>query len=224
MTSSLKENIEYIRKEIVRICEKYGRNPKDVTLIGVTKTKSAETINEAVDLGLMDIGENYVQELREKYSSINPVNIHFIGHLQSNKARYVVPVSCLIHSTDSISLIKEINRSAEKNGKIQDILIEINISGETAKNGIRPECLSEFTAEASEFENVRIQGLMGMAPITEKTEETRVYFAKMKQLFDTLPDCMRKHLSMGMSGDFREAIAEGATIVRIGTSIFGRRN
>ena len=219
----IQSNLDYIKSEIVSVCEKCGRNPKEITLIGVSKTKPVSLINEAIDLGLTDIGENYVQEVLEKIASLKPVNLHFIGHLQSNKAKQIVPHAHLIHSADSLSLLKEIDKEARKNNKIQDILLEIHISEEESKFGIKPSDVPSFLDSATGFTNIKIKGLMGMAPFLPNPQDTRPYFAKLKALFDTLPTEMRVHLSMGMTGDFREAIQEGSNMIRVGTGIFGER-
>ncbi|MBQ7258271.1 MAG: YggS family pyridoxal phosphate-dependent enzyme [Abditibacteriota bacterium] len=219
----IKSNLDYIKDEIILACDKCGRDPKEITLIGVSKTKPVSLINEAIDLGLTDIGENYVQEVLEKINSLKPVNLHFIGHLQSNKAKQIVPHAHLIHSVDSLSLLKEIDKEALKNNKIQDILLEINISCEESKFGIKDCDIQEFLDKATSFKNIKIKGLMGMAPFLDNKEDTRPYFAKLRSLFDTLPEDMRIYLSMGMSGDFREAIYEGSNMIRIGTAIFGAR-
>lgn len=221
---SIKENLSRIQEEITEACNRCGRNPQEITLVGVSKTKPASLINSAIDCGLENIGENYVQDLMGKYEELKPVNIHFIGHLQSNKAKYIVPVSTLIHSVDSISLLKEINKNAKNIGKCQKILLEINIGEEETKFGINKDNLFSFIEVAAEFTNIKIEGLMGMAPFFENPECARPYFAKLKNLFDALPEEMKIHLSMGMSGDFRQAVYEGSTMVRIGTAIFGKRN
>lgn len=219
----IKSNLNYIKDEIILACDKCGRDPKEITLIGVSKTKPVSLINEAIDLGLTDIGENYVQEVLEKINSLKPVNLHFIGHLQSNKAKQIVPHAHLIHSVDSLSLLKEIDKEAKKHNKVQDVLLEINISCEESKFGIKDCDIQEFLDKATSFTNIKIKGLMGMAPFLDNKEDTRPYFAKLRSLFDTLPEDMRIYLSMGMSGDFREAIYEGSNMIRIGTAIFGAR-
>ena len=220
----IKYNIVFIKNEISQVCEKCGRKAEEITLIGVSKTKPYSLINEAIECGLKDIGENYVQEVLEKIDHINPVNLHFIGHLQSNKAKQIVPYTHLIHSVDSLSLLKEINKIAFNINKTQDILLEINISEEESKFGINANDIQNFLDNTTNFENIKIKGLMGMAPALENKEDTRPYFAKLKNIFDTLPKDMQVYLSMGMSGDFREAILEGSNMIRIGTAIFGARN
>lgn len=221
---NIKNNLEFINNEIKTACEKCGRNYQEITLVGVSKTKSAELINQAIDCGLRNIGENYVQEIIGKYNSLKPADLHFIGHLQSNKAKQIVPIATLIHSADSLSLLKEINKQAKIIGKIQDVLLEINISGENTKFGLEGNSLSECLDFANNLGSIRIKGLMGMAPFTENKEKCRPYFQNLKKLFDSLPDENRIFLSMGMSGDFREAIYEGSNMIRIGTAIFGERN
>lgn len=217
----IKNNLLYIRNEIENACKSCGRDSKEITLVGVSKTKPASLVNSAIDAGLEDIGENYVQEITEKKPFLKKANIHFIGHLQSNKARFIVPFAHLIHSVDSLSLLKEIDRQAEKNNKVQDVLIEINVGEEESKFGIKSDDITEFLDQTQNFGNIKIKGIMGMAPLSE---DPRPYFAKLKKIYDSLPKDMRVYLSMGMSGDFREAITEGSNMVRIGSAIFGQRN
>lgn len=208
-----------------------GRNPEEVTLMAVTKTRTASELNEVIDAGATDIGENKVQEVLEKYEHVKPVNWHLIGHLQTNKVKSVVDKVVMIHSVDSLRLAKEIDKRCAAIDKTMDILMEVNIGREESKSGILAEELKQLVAEIAEgCEHVRIRGIMCIPPICEDSEEARKYFAEARQLFEDMktwdfanerlqPDV----LSMGMSGDFEVAIEEGSTIVRVGSSIFGPR-
>lgn len=209
-----------------------GRRPEDVVLMAVTKTHTADEINEAVAAGATDIGENRVQELLEKYDRVNPVRWHLIGHLQTNKVRSIIDKVVMIHSVDSVRLAKEIDKRAGNAGIVMDILIEINSAMEETKSGIAAEDLRAITEEiAAECSNVRIRGIMCIPPMAAEPEDARPYFREARELFENMktwdlpeerfcPDT----LSMGMSGDFEVAIEEGSTIVRVGSSIFGPRN
>ncbi len=209
-----------------------GRRPEDVVLMAVTKTHTADEINEAVAAGATDIGENRVQELLEKYDRVNPVRWHLIGHLQTNKVRSIIDKVVMIHSVDSVRLAKEIDKRAGNAGIVMDILIEINSAMEETKSGIAAEDLRAITEEiAAECSNVRIRGIMCIPPMAAEPEDARPYFREARELFEDMktwdlpeerfcPDT----LSMGMSGDFEVAIEEGSTIVRVGSSIFGPRN
>ena len=200
---------------------------EEVTLIAVSKTKPVEAIREAQACGVTEFGENYVNEALEKARTLagTPFNLHFIGHLQSNKARQIVPAACLIHSVDSLHLAHEIDKQACKAGITSAVLLEVNISGEDSKFGFRPpEVLDAAKKLADECAGLRICGLMGMAPFLEDPEGTRPYFASLKRLYDALDPAQRIYLSMGMSGDFVQAIEEGSNMVRVGTAIFGSRD
>lgn len=191
----------------------------------------AEVVRQAIEAGVTDLGENYIQEAREKINSLSayPVNWHFIGHLQSNKAKYAVRMFDLIHSVDSLKLAKELDKYAEKIGKIQPILIQINVAREDSKSGIYVENALKLLTDISRLENVAVKGLMTMPPFFNAPEKVRPYFAALRELRDRIkvediPHIAMDELSMGMTGDFEAAIAEGATMVRIGTAIFGERN
>lgn len=209
-----------------------GRNPGDVTLVAVTKTHGADEINQAIEAGATDIGENRVQELLEKYDKVNPVRWHLIGHLQSNKVKNVIGRVVMIHSVDSAKLAREINKRSEAAGLVTDVLIEINSAMEETKSGIDARDLRQLTEEiTSECANVRVRGLMCIPPIAADPEDSRPYFKEAADLFEEMKNWdlpkerfMPDVLSMGMSGDFEVAIEEGATIVRVGSSIFGPRN
>ncbi|SHE85810.1 hypothetical protein SAMN02745195_01327 [Thermoanaerobacter uzonensis DSM 18761] len=196
--------------------------------MAATKTFGVETIKEAIACGITDIGENKVQELNEKYPYLkNEVEFHFIGHLQTNKVKYIIDKVKLIHSLDSIKLAEEIDKRAKQKSLIIDCLVEINIGGEESKYGIPPEEMHNFVKEMGKYDNIRIRGLMTIAPYLPP-EEVRPYFRKMKKLFEELKEIKQHNvqvefLSMGMSNDYWVAVEEGANIVRIGTSIFGQR-
>lgn len=209
-----------------------GRDPGDVTLVAVTKTHGADEINQAIEAGATDIGENRVQELLEKYDKVKPVRWHLIGHLQSNKVKNVIGRVVMIHSVDSAKLAREINKRSEAAGLVTDVLIEINSAMEETKSGIAAADLRGLTEEiTSECANVRVRGLMCIPPIAADPEDSRPYFKEAAALFGKMKSWelprerfMPDVLSMGMSGDFEVAIEEGATIVRVGSSIFGPRN
>lgn len=223
-------NIEEIRRNIENIMQRCGRT-EEITLIAVSKTVGAEAVMEALDAGITDLGENKVQEIEKKYPQIvGPVRWHLIGSLQTNKVKYIIDKTALIHSLDRISLAEEIDRRAKQKGIIANCLVQINISQEDSKHGIEYEAAESFVEEVlSRYENIKIEGLMGMAPFELDAEDTRPYFRKMKELFDCLsqkehPRLRMRHLSMGMSGDYEVALQEGSNMIRIGTSIFGQRN
>lgn len=205
-----------------------------VTLVAVSKTKSAEEIKELYDLGQKDFGENYVQELTEKQSKLpNDIQWHFIGHLQSNKVKQIAPFIHLIQSVDSVKLLQEINKQAKKNNRIIDCLLQVHIAQEETKFGLDENELQELIGtnanELHELKNVRIAGLMGMASFTDDMEKVRSEFRYLKRLFDTftklpIDNCQLTILSIGMSSDYFVAIEEGSNMVRIGSLIFGARN
>lgn len=209
-----------------------GRSPEDVTLLAVTKTHGADEINQAIDAGATDIGENRVQELLEKYDKVKPVRWHLIGHLQTNKVKNIIDKVVMIHSVDSMRLAQEINKRAAAAGLVMDILIEINSAMEETKSGIAAGDVRELvTGIVNECPAVRVRGLMCIPPMAAEPEDARPYFRQAHDLFEQMkewdlpedrfcPDT----LSMGMSGDFEVAIEEGSTIVRVGSSIFGPRN
>lgn len=209
-----------------------GRKPEDVTLVAVTKTHPASELNEVIDAGATDIGENKVQEVLEKYEDVKPVRWHLIGHLQTNKVKSIVDKVVMIHSVDSLHLAKEIDKRSAAIDKKMDILIQINSAMEETKSGISSADLKSLCEEiCMECDHVRICGLMCIPPIAAMPEDNRPYFRQAKDLFEEmrtwdLPEdkFQPRELSMGMSGDFEVAIEEGATIVRVGSSIFGPRN
>ncbi|PID41005.1 MAG: YggS family pyridoxal phosphate-dependent enzyme [Proteobacteria bacterium] len=226
----MKENLERIHQRIVAAAEACGRDPHSVRLVAVSKTMSVERVAQAIDDGATILGENYIQESREKFDALydRPVQWHFIGHLQSNKAKYAVRMFDLIHSVDSLKLAKALDKEARKHDKVQDILIQVNISREETKSGIDTDEAVELVAQAGGLENIRVKGLMTMPPFFDAPEQARPFFNRLAQLRDHIsgkhiPGVCMDELSMGMTGDFEVAIAEGATLVRIGTAIFGAR-
>ena len=232
MNSSIAERYKQIEERKNAAALRSGRNPEDIVLMAVTKTHTPDEINQAIAAGALDIGENRVQELVEKYVKVSPVRWHLIGHLQTNKVRNIIDKVVMIHSVDSIRLAKEIDKRAGNAGRIMDILIEINSAMEETKSGIAAQDLRALCDEITgECCNVRIRGIMCIPPMAAEPEEARPYFREARELFEEMktwelpqekfrPDT----LSMGMSGDFEVAIEEGSTIVRVGSSIFGPRN
>ncbi len=226
---SIKENLEIINSKIADAASGSGKNPEDITLVGVSKRISNELIIEGIRSGLINLGENYAQEFRDKYEILNKdhdkVIWHFIGHLQKNKIKYVIGKIALFHSLNSAALAEEINKRAEKLGINANMLIEINTSEEESKTGITIEESDKLLKKARQLKNITINGFMTMAPYSADPEDARPYFRKLRQYRDSkLPDYPdAKELSMGMSGDFEVAVEEGATIVRVGTAIFGQR-
>ena len=229
MSTTIQQAIEDVNDRIKNACERVGRNPKEVTLIAVSKTMPVDAIREAMDCGMIEFGENRPQELRDKQAVITePLHWHMIGALQTNKLKYVVGKTVMIHSVDTLHLAEAIEEASLKNDVISDVLLEINIAGEATKHGIAPEHLEELVKQISSFSHIKIRGLMTVAPYTDNPEENRVYFKKMKQLMvdinsKNIDNVYMDILSMGMTGDYEIAIEEGATHVRVGTGIFGHR-
>ena len=226
----LKERLESILARIERTTLRCGRRPEDVRLVAVAKTKPADLVRQAIVAGAQIIGENYVQEAREKFETLIdlPVQWHFIGHLQTNKAKYAVRMFDLIHTVDSFKLALELDRQAYKAAKIQNILVQVNISGETTKSGVSDEETIALLKQIGALKNLRVRGLMTMPPFFDAPEKARPYFAQLRTLSQRigqqhLTNIVMEELSMGMTGDFEVAIEEGATLVRIGTAIFGDR-
>ena len=224
------ENIKEIRANIDEAARRSGREPKDVLLLAVSKTVEVPKIKAAVECGLDELGENRVQEIMEKYEPMGPdVKWHLIGHLQTNKVKYIIDKVKLIHSLESLKLAEEIDKQAKKHEITADVLFEINMAREESKFGILPEQAEEFIRELANLGNIRVRGLMTVAPFVENGEENRVYFRNMKQLLvdinaKKINNITMDILSMGMTGDYITAVEEGATIVRVGTGIFGSRN
>ena len=228
--ADLKENLANVRKNIEDACKKVGRDVSEVTLITVSKTKPLSDLRIAYEEGSRDFGENKVQELVSKIDEMpSDVKWHLIGHLQRNKVKYIAGKVAMIHSVDSYRLAEEINVQAKKNSCVIPILIEINIAGEDTKFGIKPEEAEELIREISELENVKVSGLMTIAPNVANPEENRAYFKAMKDLFvdissKNIDNVEMKVLSMGMTNDYTVAVEEGATMIRVGTGIFGARD
>ena len=226
----ISDNLRRIGQRIQQTAASCGRSADEITLVVVSKTQSVERVRSAYNAGAGHIGENYIQEAREKLDLLSPlpINWHFIGHLQSNKAKYAVRMFDLIHTVDSEKLAVELNRQAEKIGKCQKVLIQVNISGENTKSGIAPKQVRELVMCAHQLPNLDVRGLMTIPPYYNDPERSRPIFAALAQLRADigkyLPDANQfNELSMGMTGDFEVAIKEGATIVRIGSAIFGER-
>ncbi len=226
----VKENLLEVEKHIQAACKRAGRDRSEVTLIAVSKTKPVSMLNEAYESGIREFGENKVQEMMDKYDELpSDIHWHMIGHLQRNKVKYLMGKSYLIHSVDSLRLAQEISAQSVKHGVETDILIEVNIAGEETKFGISGEETIQLVTEAAKLPNIHIQGLMTIAPYVEDPEENRMYFRKIKELSVDIADkkidnVHMRILSMGMTGDYEVAIEEGATMVRVGTGIFGERN
>ena len=219
------QNLGAISKQISKAAIDSGRSPSEITLIGVTKTKPLEMIIEAFEVGLTDIGENYVDDFLDKQTSYHPsgLNYHFIGRLPTRKVRKIVGKAHLVHSVGSVKLAKKIDFVSSEEKIRQDILIQVNQGGELSKSGIEPDDLEALMEEALAFPNIRIRGLMSIPPFHKPAQP---YFTQLRHLRDNLREKLEielPFLSMGMSGDFVEAISEGATHIRVGTSIFGSR-
>jgi PLP dependent protein len=242
--AGISNNLRAVRERIAAAAENCGRDPGEITLVAVTKTYPAAALREAIAAGVTVIGENRVQEASDKYREISAatgeaaggeagsaaVEWHLIGHLQSNKARRAVEMFALIHSVDSVELAQEIGKRAQARGKVQNILVEVNTSGEAQKYGIDPDAgnVIKVLNELKEIKGIQVLGLMTVGPLTEDRAKIRSAFQTLKQLYDqvksaNIPNVEMRHLSMGMSGDFEAAIAEGSTMVRIGSAIFGPR-
>lgn len=226
---SIAEKLAEVEKRVSAAAEKSGRKREDITLVAVTKTYPVTVMNEAIELGVTDIGENKPQEVRDKYDSVLPVKWHLIGHLQTNKVKYIIDRVSLIHSVDSVKLMDEIERQAQKHNRDMDILIQVNISGEETKSGIHPDELEEMLVHAGSLSHVKVKGLMTIAPKTDNSVTNILHFDNMRQLFIDIKqkkydNVNMTYLSMGMSGDFETAIECGANMVRIGSAIFGARD
>ena len=227
---SIQENIERIRREIDAAARETGRTGADITLVGASKMNDAAACQEAIAAGIDVLGENRVQEMTAKLAqhAYDGAPLHFIGHLQRNKVKQVVGKAVLIQSVGSTELLREIDRQAEKLGIVQDILLEVNIGGEKAKSGFAPEALADAAALAKTLPHVRVRGLMTIPPADASREENMVYFQKVHALYVDINTKMYdnewEYISMGMSGDFADAIRCGSNMVRMGTAIFGARN
>lgn len=226
----IKENLDNIYTRIKLAAEKSGRTIDDVKLIAVSKTIDADRIQQVYDFGIIDFGENRVQELLEKYDKLDSTcKWHLIGHLQTNKVKYIIDKVSMIHSVDSIPLVKEIDSRAGKIGRKVDILLQVNVSGEESKFGISPDEVESYVGIISQLKNVCLKGMMTIAPFAENPEEIRPVFKKLYQIYidinnKRIDNVTMDYLSMGMSNDFEVAIEEGSNVVRIGTGIFGKRD
>jgi len=227
---SITENLSMVENKIAAACKRAGRERDEVKLIAVSKTQPVEAIREAIEYGINSFGENRVQELREKTEIIKDnLDWHLIGHLQTNKAKFVVGKVSLIHSLENIRLAEALDKEAAKLGITVDVLAEINVAKEASKFGVNPEDAENFIREVSKFPNINIKGLMTVAPYTDISEENRKYFRQLKKIMvdlnsKNIHNVSMNVLSMGMTGDYEVAIEEGATLVRVGTGIFGSRN
>ncbi len=225
----MKQRLENIKERIRKAAESCGRDPNSVRLVAVSKSVAADIVKEAIAAGVTTVGENYVQEARDKFKALvqYPLSWHFIGHLQSNKAKYAVRLFDLIHTVDSLKLALELDKQAAKVDKVQQILVQVNISGEDTKSGISADEAPRLISEISRMKNIALKGLMTMPPYFYQPEKVRPFFAALRKLRDqieqTQPNVSLTELSMGMTGDFEVAIKEGATLVRVGTAIFGER-
>jgi hypothetical protein len=228
--SFIRKNIDDVNKIIDDECVKADRNRQDVTLVAVSKTKPVEMLQVAYDYGCRDFGENKVQELVDKYEVLpKDIRWHMIGHLQTNKVKYIVDKVYMIHSVDSLKLAGEISKEAVKKNVTVNILIEVNVANEETKFGTTCDEVKELVREIAKLSNISIKGLMTIAPIVDNAEENRTYFRKLKELAvdidsENIDNVSMKFLSMGMTGDYPVAVSEGATYVRVGTGIFGARN
>ncbi|MCC6038512.1 MAG: YggS family pyridoxal phosphate-dependent enzyme [Armatimonadetes bacterium] len=229
VAEQVKENLMRVRERIALAAERAGRDPAEIVLVGATKSVDVERIRAAIEAGLEHIGENYAQEAWAKYQQIgDAVTWHFIGHLQTNKAKLVVRFCKFVQSLDRLALAEELNKRAEQMGRIVECLVEVNVGGEATKSGVALEEVERLIRQASQFPNIRIVGLMAIPPYLPDPEQVRPFFRKMRELFERLkgldlPNVEMRYLSMGMSHDFEVAIEEGANMVRIGTAIFGPR-
>lgn len=226
---SIADNIRHVLDQVRASAERVNRDPSEISLVAVTKTMPVEIIEQAVAAGLRVLGENRVQELNEKYSLLPGVEWHLIGHLQSNKVKYIVDKIALLHSLDSFSLAEEINKRMVQLGSAMDVLVQVNIADESTKFGIKPEETEQFIDQIRFLPGIRIQGLMTIGPSAASEQEIRGVFRQLKLLADKVkaidfPEVGMKHLSMGMSNDYRIAVEEGATLIRVGSTIFGQRN
>lgn len=224
------DNYRSIKEQVIQTAIHAGRNPDEITLIAVSKTKPLSDIEELIAIGVEDFGENKVQELCDKYENVSkPVRFHQIGHLQTNKVKYVVDKAYMIHSLDSIKLANEIQKEAKKKNVTAQVLIEVNVAQEDSKFGLKVEEVIPFLEEIKNLDHIHVNGLMTIAPFVENPEENRKYFRALKQLSldiicKNIDNIDMNVLSMGMTNDYKVAIEEGATMVRVGTAIFGHRN
>lgn len=226
----LKENLKNVQNNIKKACERVGRKPEEVTLVAVSKMKPLSDIEELLEAGQLEYGENYVQELCDKYENISkPVHWHMIGHLQTNKVKYIIDKVSMVHSVDSVRLAEAIEKEAAKKDICMPVLIEVNVAGEESKFGLSVEEVLPFLEEISSYEHLQVKGLMTIAPFVANPEENREVFQKLKKLSvdiaaKNINNVNMSVLSMGMTNDYQVAVEEGATMVRVGTGIFGERD
>jgi pyridoxal phosphate enzyme (YggS family) len=226
MTTDIRANLERTRERIARAAERSGRSPEAVKLVAISKTFPIHVVQEAIDAGIEDIGENRAQELRDKVAILGErVRWHFVGHLQTNKVRNVIGGIVLLHSVDRFGLAEAVARRARSLGTVQDVLLEVNIAGEASKYGVDPRAAIGLASEIAALEGVSVRGLMTMPPMTDDPEDSRPYFRDLAGLRDELVQSLPQatELSMGMTRDFEVGVEEGATLVRIGEAIFGPR-
>ena len=228
----IEENVRKIKERVALACSRVNRDPAAITIVAVSKGRSVQEIREAAAAGITDVGENRIQEAAVKYNGLRlaacglrPVKWHLVGHLQTNKVKDAVKIFDLIHSVDSPHLAVEIDKEAAKINKVQDILIQVNTSGEVTKFGLKPDAAVEVIKEIAGLKNISIKGLMTIAPLSDNPEQTRPYFRALRELKDKLVqlwtvDCGLWTLSMGMTDDFEVAIEEGATMLRLGRAVF----
>ena len=226
---SVQQNLSMLQGRIARAAAACGRDATAVRLVTVAKTQGVEAVRAAIQAGSLIVGENYIQEARDKFDALGslPAQWHFIGHLQTNKAKYAVRMFDLIHTVDSEKLAAELDKQARKTGKVQNILVQVNIGAETTKSGVAPDQAIDLIRRIAGYENICVQGLMAMPPFFDAPERARPFFSALRKLRDRIQEEIpvpAQELSMGMSGDFEVAIEEGATLVRIGTAIFGARS
>ncbi len=219
--NDIAENAARVREKIAAAAKQAGRSPNDITLVAVSKRQPAAAVTEALAAELTQFGENYVQEAADKRALVTGGHWHLIGHLQSNKARLAVTQFDLIQSVDSLKLAREIGRQAQAIGKIQPVLLQVHLGDEDTKTGVPPELALETAAALADIEGLALHGLMGVPPLGV---DPRPYFVQARMLFEQMPPATRQTLSLGMSGDYEAAIEEGATLVRIGTALFGARH
>jgi PLP dependent protein len=228
--TSVASNLALVSEKIHAACRRCGRDPSTVTLIAVTKTVPVETIREGVLAGISTLGENYVQEMRRKVDALSDLEVawHFIGHLQSNKAKQIADICRMIHTLDRESLARELDKQAQRLGRRIPVLIQVNLGDEDSKSGVSEDGLMKLYRSAEAMNGLEVRGLMSLPPFLDEAEEVRPYFRQLRGLLEGLKDISRNpevltELSMGMSHDFEVAIEEGATCIRVGTALFGAR-
>ena len=225
----LKDNLQEVQEKVLAACRRSGRDPREVTLIAVSKTKPISMIEEIMAEGVVDFGENKPQELRDKYEVLpHDLRWHMIGHLQTNKVKYIIDKACMIHYVDSLHLAEAIDKEAENHKLKMPVLVEVNMAREASKFGIMPEEAVDFVEQLSHLPHIQVNGLMTIAPFVENPEENRIYFRDLKKLCvdikqKNIDNVNMSVLSMGMTGDYQVAVEEGATMIRVGTGIFGAR-